>query len=62
MPLSTGKCCGHDSVFIFDRIIVKLAGTKDRLKFSDEFDLQLDRNICFGVTRPVALKILPIDL
>ena len=43
-------------------IIVKLAGTKDRHKFSDEFDLQLDRNFCFGVTRTVALNIFPIDL
>ena len=33
-----GKCCLHASSFIFDRIIIKIAGQQDRHKNSDEFD------------------------
>ena len=33
-----GKWCLHASSFIFDRIIIKVAGNWDRHKSSDEFD------------------------
>ena len=33
-----GKWCLHVSLFIFDRIIIKVAGNQDRHKSSDEFD------------------------
>ena len=36
--LKMGKWCLHASSFIFDRIIIKVAGTQDRHKSSDEFD------------------------
>ena len=34
-----GKWCLHASSFIFDRIIIKVAGSQDRHKSLDEFDL-----------------------
>ena len=36
--LIMGKWCLHASSFIFDRIIIKVAGNQDRHKSSDEFD------------------------
>ena len=33
-----GKCCFHATSFIFDRIIIKVAGNQDRHKSLDEFD------------------------
>ena len=33
-----GKWCLHASLFIFDRIIIKVAGNKDRHKSLGEFD------------------------
>ena len=33
-----GKWCLHASSFIFDRIVIKIAGNQDRRKSSDEFD------------------------
>ena len=36
--LIMGKWCLHASSFIFDRIIIKIAGNEDRQKSSDEFD------------------------
>ena len=33
-----GKWCRHASLFIFDRIIIKVAGNEDRHKSSDEFN------------------------
>ena len=33
-----GKWCLHASSFIFDRIIIKVAGNQDRHKSLDEFD------------------------
>ena len=33
-----GKWCLHASSFIFDRIIIKVAGNRDRHKSSDEFN------------------------
>ena len=35
-----GKCCLHASSFIFDWIIIKVAGNQDRHKSSDEFDFR----------------------
>ena len=36
--LIMGKWCLHASSFIFDRIIIKVAGNQDRHKSSVEFD------------------------
>ena len=33
-----GKCCLHASLFIFDRIIIKVAGNQDGHKSLDKFD------------------------
>ena len=33
-----GKWCLHASSFIFDQVIIKVAGNQDRHKSSDEFD------------------------
>ena len=38
--LIMGKLCLHASSFIFDRIIIKVAGNQDRHKSSDEFDFR----------------------
>ena len=35
-----GKWCLHASLFIFGRIIIKVAGNQDRHKSSDEFDFR----------------------
>ena len=53
-----GKCCLHASSFIFDRIIIKVAGNQDRHKSSKEFDFGPDQTANFGVTRPWMTKIL----
>ena len=37
------KCCLHAGSFIFDRIIIKVAGNQDRHKSSDEFDFGPDQ-------------------
>ena len=34
-----GKWCFHASLFIFDRIIIKVAGNQDKHKSSDEFEI-----------------------
>ena len=49
--LIMGKCLRASS-FIFDRIIIKVAGNEDRHKSSDEFDFGPDQTIHFGVTCP----------
>ena len=41
--LIMGKCCLHASSFMFDRIIIKIAGNLDRHKSSDEFDFRPDQ-------------------
>ena len=56
--LIMGKCCLHASSFIFDRIIIKVAGNQDRHKSSDEFDFGPDQTTYFGVTWPWMTKIL----
>ena len=44
-----GKWCLHASLFIFDWIIIKVAGNKDRNKSSVEFDFRLNQTTHFGV-------------
>ena len=53
-----GKWCLHASLFIFDRIIIKVAGNMDRHKSLDEFDFGPDQTTNFGVTCPWMTKIL----
>ena len=53
-----GKWCLHASPFIFDGIIIKVAGNQDRHKSSDEFDFGPDQTTHFGVTCPWMTKIL----
>ena len=51
-----GKCCLHASSFIFDRIIVKVAGNQDRHN-TVKFDFGLNQTYHFGVTCPWVTKI-----
>ena len=53
-----GKCCLHASLFIFDQIIIKVAGNQDRHKSLVEFDFGPDQTTHFGVTCPWMTKIL----
>ena len=53
-----GKCYLHASSFIFDWIIIKVAGNQDRHKSLDEFDFGPDQTAHFGVTCPWVTKIL----
>ena len=56
-----GKWCLHaTSSFIFDRIIIKVAGNQVRHKSLDEFDFGLDQPTPFGVICPCVTKISPI--
>ena len=48
-----GKCCLHAGSFIFDRIIIKVAGNRDRHKSSDEFD--------FGPNQTTHLELLALE-
>ena len=48
-----GKWCLHASLFIFDRIIIKVAGNQGRHKSSVEFDL--------GQIRPLILELLTLS-
>ena len=57
-----GKWCRQASSFIFDRIIVKLAGNQDSHKISDEFEFRLDRISHFGVTCPCGRFKISIDI
>ena len=43
------KWCRHASLFIFDRIIIKVAGNQDRHKSSVEFDCWPNQTTHFGV-------------
>ena len=52
-----GKWCLHACVFIFDRIIIKVAGNQDRHKSSVEFDFGPNQTTHFGVTCPWVRKI-----
>ena len=48
-----GKCCLRASLFIFDQIIIKVAGNQDRHKSLYEFDL--------GRIRLLALELLALE-
>ena len=48
-----GKSCLHASLFIFDRIIIKVAGNQDRHKSSHEFDFGPDQTTPFGSYLPL---------
>ena len=52
-----GKLCLHASLFIFDRIIIKVAGNQDRHKSSVKFDFGPNQTTHFGVTCPWVMKI-----
>ena len=52
-----GKWCLHASLFIFDRIIIKVAGNHDWHKSLVEFDFGLNQTTHFGVTCPWVTKI-----
>ena len=51
-----GKWCLHASMFIIDRILVKLADNQDRHKISDVFEFWPDQTSHFGVICPGLLK------
>ena len=55
--LIMGKWCCHASLFIFDRIIIKVAGNQDRHKSSVKFDFGPNQTIHFGVTCPRVTKV-----
>ena len=50
--LRMGKWCLQASSFIFDSILIKLAGNQDRHKIWDGFEFRPDRISHFGVTCP----------
>ena len=50
--LIMGKWCLHARSFIFDRIIIKVAGNQDRHKSLVEFDFGPNHTTHFGVTCP----------
>ena len=52
-----GKWCLHASSFIFDWIIIKVAGNQDRHKSLVEFDFGSNQTAHFGVTCPWVTKI-----
>ena len=52
-----GKWCLHASSFIFDRIIIKVAGNQDRHKSSVEFDFGPNQTTHFGVTCVTKLPV-----
>ena len=53
-----GKPCLHACSFIFDRIIIKVAGNQDRHQSSNKFDFGPDQTTNFGVTCSWMTKIL----
>ena len=52
-----GKWCLHTSLFIFDWIIIKVAGNQDRHKSLIEFNFGPNQTTHFGVTCPWVTKI-----
>ena len=52
-----GKWCLHASLFIFDLIIIKVAGSQDRHKSLVRFDFGPNQTTHFGVTCPWVTKI-----
>ena len=61
-PIEMGKWSLHASAFIFDWIIIKVAGNQDRHKSSDEFDFGPDQTTHFGVTFPWMTKFYTYEL
>ena len=57
-----GKCCLRASSFIFDRIIIKVAGNQARHKSLVEFDFGPNQTTHFGVTCPWVTKISHFEL
>ena len=57
-----GKCCLFASLFIYDRIIIEVAGNQDRHKSFDDFDFGPDQTTNFGVTRPWMTKFYTFEL
>ena len=57
-----GKCCLHANSFIFDQIIIKVAGNQDRHKSLEEFDFGPDQTTHFGVTCPWMTKFYTFKL
>ena len=55
--LIMGKWCLHASSFIFNWLIIKVAGYQDRHKSSEEFDFGMNQTTHFGVTCPWVTKI-----
>ena len=55
--LIMGKCCLHADSFIFDQIIIKVAGNQDRHKSSVEFEFGPNQTTHFGVACPWVMKI-----
>ena len=61
-----GKRCVHASSFIFDRIIVKIAGNQDRHKSLVEIDFGPNQTTHFGSLslgriRPLNLELLALE-
>ena len=52
-----GKWCLHASSFIFDQIIIKVAGNQDKHKSSVKIDFGPNQTTHFGVTCPWVTKI-----
>ena len=50
--LIMGKWCRHASLFIFERIIIKVAGNQEKHKSLVEFDFGPNQTTHFGVTCP----------
>ena len=55
--LIMGKWCLHGSLFIFDRIMVKIAGSQNRHKSSVKFNFGPNQATHFGVTCPWVTKL-----
>ena len=52
IDLQWERCCEHSSAFISDQIFFILTGIKDNHKISDEFEIQQDSIMDYGVACP----------
>ena len=57
-----GKWCLHASSFIFDQIIIKVAGNQDRHKSLDEFDFGPLVSMGYLLTEPAHDKTNKINI
>ena len=57
-----GKWCLHASSFIFDQIVIKVAGNQDRNKSSVKFDFGPNQTTRFGVTCAWVTKFHTFEL